>query len=417
MNFVVTEPVIGLSESPDDGARHLGTVVYGDRVEKINDADNAGWVKVAVLPEREREGFLPLHALEPVTTPSQDIDKEQFYAAVALAARVSAVDDEYLYGLAVAQSGLKNISNPVPGSDGFGPFQFSIARWADLVGRFGAEENITADDRSVPFAQVVLAARYTRLLTDGLKTALKREPQLNELFAAHLLGEDAGRIVLAGDHATFIDTALQNAPGAAALRKAVADNPQIFPQGNQTTIAQALAAAATKLQPGLDAAAQVKARLNPPGAPAPGPIQLNLRSVDPKRLAIAQMIVSAFADAGFDDIHQAAALANAIRESGLIPTKENIALPKEFSVGLFQMNMMGGGRGSHNTELELKDPNINIGIVVKAAQNIRDQLGRNFRQAKTIEEAVGSFVRDFENPKNPQAEIALRLTTAKQLLA
>jgi hypothetical protein len=416
MIFTVKETDVSLSQAPRDDAPAVDVVVGGDQVEQIGDSESPGWVKVALLPEKKLEGFLPLHALEPVAPPSPEIDEEQFYAAAALAARVSAVDDEYLYGLAVAQSGLKNIPSPVPGSDGSGPFQFSIARWADLVGRFGMEENITADDRSDPFTQVVLAARYTRLLTDAVKTALNRDPKLNELFLAHLLGEDAGPVVLAAQPGTSIVAASTNKPGAADAQKAIADNPQIFKAGNRTIISQALNDAGVELQKGLNAAAQVKARPNPPGAPAPGPIQLNLSSIDPKRVAVAEMIINAFANAGFDNIHQAAALANAIRESGLIPTKEHIAEPKEFSVGLFQLNMRGG-RGSHNTEPQLQDPSTNINVVINAAKNSGERFGRTFPTAKTIDEAVGSFVRDFEKPANQEAEIALRLTTARKLLA
>lgn len=414
MIFTVKETDVSLSQAPRDDAPAVDVVVGGDQVEQTGDSESPGWVKVALLPEKKLEGFLPLYALEPVATPSPVIDEEQFYAAVALAARVSAVDDEYLYGLAVAQSGLKNIPSPVPGSDGSGPFQFSITRWADLVGRFGAEENITADDRSDPFAQVVLAARYTQLLTETLKTALKRDPQLNELFVAHLLGEDAGPIMLAGDHATSIDTALQNAPGTATSDKAVSDNPQIFPQVNQTTITQALAAAAAKLQPGLNAAAQLKVRLNPPGPPAPGPIHLNLPRLSSDQTASAQKIMSAFANAGFDEIHQVCALANAMRESNLNPSQVN--RKGEHSVGLFQLNIQGG-RGAGHEEAELLDPDRNIAIVVAAARNPHDPFGRSFPQAKTIEEAIGSFVRDFENPKDPTDEITIRLTTARRLLA
>ena len=222
-----------------------------------------------------------MRALQPEAPPTPDIDAEQFYAAAALTARVSAVDDEYLFGLAAALSGLKNIPSSVAGSDGFGPFQFSIARWADLVGRFGADEDITVDARSDPFAQIVIAARYIRLLTNSLKTALRRDPQLNELFLGHLLGEDAAPVVLAAPSPRRLSTRRRRASRVHAdVQKAVADNPQIFQNGNQTAIAQALAAAAAKLQPGLNAASQVKAKLNLPGIPTPAPIQLNSQQQD-----------------------------------------------------------------------------------------------------------------------------------------
>ncbi len=279
--FIVKEDEISLSQEPKDDARVIGVLLADDRVEQIGDPESAGWVKVARLPEKKLVGFLPLRALQPDAPPSPDIDEAQFYDAVALAARVSTVDDEYLYGLAVALSGLKNIPCSVAGSDGFGPFQFSLARWADLVGRFGADQDITEDARSDPFAQLVLAAGYANLLKDILKTALSREPKLTELFLAHLLGEDAGPLVLAAaDTTTPIDLASKGKPGAADAQKAVTENPQIFQHGILTTIAQALVAAEAKLQPGLDAASKLKAKLNPPGAPVPAPIQLNPNQQD-----------------------------------------------------------------------------------------------------------------------------------------
>lgn len=279
--FIVKEDETSLFEKPRIDADAVGVLLRDDQVEQTGDSESPGWVKVARLPEKKLEGFLPLRALKPEAPPSPEIDEEQFYAAAALAARVSSADDEYLFGLAVALSGLKNIPSPVAGSDGFGPFQFSVARWADLVARFGADEDITTDSRPDPFAQIVLAARYDRLLTDILKTTLHREPNLNELFVAHLLGEDAAPVVLAtADLATSIDSASKGKPGAADAQRAVADNPQTFQRGIQTTITQALDAAAAKLQPGLDAASRLKAKLNPPAAPAPGSVSLDPKQQD-----------------------------------------------------------------------------------------------------------------------------------------
>jgi hypothetical protein len=220
-----------------------------------------------------------------------------------------------------AQSGVKNAASSVPGSDAFGPFQFSVARWADLVARFGAEENITADDRSDPFDQVVLAARYSLSLADALKTVLGRDPDLNELYLAHLLGEDGGRAVLTASPATPVDTALQTKLDAVSVRKLVADNPSILQQGGQTaTLSQALGAAAAALGPGLSEAAALDARLNPQEVPvAPGELNFSSITAASKR-AMAQKIVDAFANAGFDTIRQATAVATAIKESGLCPT-------------------------------------------------------------------------------------------------
>jgi hypothetical protein len=416
MIYVVNVAVIGLSETPEDGAPHpAGTVIEGDKVEKIADAEVLGWMRVRVLGGAPREGFLPLHALEPAAPPGPDIDQDQFFVAATLAARVFGTDNQYLYALAAAQSGVKNAASSVAGSDAFGPFQFSVARWADLVARFGAEENITADDRSDPFDQVVLAARYSRTLADALKTALGRDPALTELYLAHLLGEDGGRAVLTASPATPVDTALQTKLDAASVRKLVADNPQILQQGGRAaTLSEALDAAAAALRPGLNEAASLDARLNPQGA-AVIPGELNFSSIAASKRAMAQKIVDAFANAGFDTIRQATAVATAIKESGLNPTIPNVTT-KEHSVGLFQLNMKGG-RGAGHSEAELQNADTNIGIVIAAARDPHDPFGRDLARANTLEEVVQAFVVDFENPANKPQEISDVLRLARPLLA
>lgn len=415
MIFKVKEAAIALRTAPDNKASVVDMLVEGQEVEKIADApENRDWIKVRVLENKE-EGFLLLSALDQAPSPSADIDQDQFFVAVTLAARVFGTDNQYLYALAAAQSGVKNLAGSVPGSDAFGPFQFSAARWADLVARFGAEENITVDDRSDPFEQVVLAARYSRALADALKTALGHDPVLNELYLAHLLGEDGGRAVLTASPATPVDTALQTKLDAANARKLVADNPSILQQGGRTaTLSQALDAADAALQPGLSEAAVLDARLNPQeAAAAPGSLNFSSIATAPKR-AMAQKIVDAFSSAGFDTIRQAVAVATAIKESGLIPTIVNRR--GELSVGLFQLNIHGG-RGTGHTESALVDPDTNIGIVIAAAGDPHDRFGRNLARANTLEQVVHAFVFDFEKPKDKPQENSDVLRLVRPLLA
>jgi hypothetical protein len=129
---------------------------------------------------------------------------------------------------------------------------------------------------------------------------------------------------------------------------------------------------------------------------------------------MAQKIVDAFANAGFNQIKQATAVATARKESGLDPTIVNAR--GEHSVGLFQLNTQGG-RGAGHSDAELKDPDANIAIVIAAARNPRDPFGRNFAQANTLEEAVHTFVVDFENPKDIPTEISDVLGLARPLLS
>lgn len=179
-------------------------------------------------------------------------------------------------------------------------------------------------------------------------------------------------------------------------------------------MSQALDAAAEVLQPGLNEAAQLDARVNPPEVAAPG--ALNLTTIDPGLpTEMAQKIIIAFANANFNTIKQATAVATAKHESGLIPTKINPV--GEHSVGLFQLNTQGSGRGSGHDDAELKDPDTNIRIVLTAALDPHDPFGRNFAAAKTLEQSVNAFIIDFENPRDKPTEIADVLRIARQLLS
>jgi uncharacterized protein (TIGR02594 family) len=141
-------------------------------------------------------------------------------------------------------------------------------------------------------------------------------------------------------------------------------------------------------------AATAKFKL-PPGIPA-------------DRQEIADMIITAFAAAGYGLVHQLAALANAIGESKLNPMAHNAK--GEDSIGLFQLNRKGGVGKGHSVE-ELQRPERNIALIIAEA-NRRPQ----FRNATTLEAAVDAFVRWIERPKDKEGEIARRLKTARKLM-
>jgi hypothetical protein len=108
-------------------------------------------------------------------------------------------------------------------------------------------------------------------------------------------------------------------------------------------------------------------------------------------------------------IQQAAALANAIAESGLNPTAHNTT-GGEDSVGLFQLNRNGGEGAGHTVE-ELEDHVKNIEIVVSKVKSIGD-----FTTAQILDDAVAAFVAKFERPNDPNAAIAQRQAIAHRLL-
>jgi len=138
--------------------------------------------------------------------------------------------------------------------------------------------------------------------------------------------------------------------------------------------------------------------------------RFNLSVAPAGREDIAEMIIGKFRDAGFGLFQQAAAVANAIAESNLVPTAH--ATHGEDSVGLFQLNR-NGGVGTRFSVAELADPATNIKITIDELKTKYPAFGA----ASSLEDAVTVFVRKFERPANTAAEIVKRLNLAQHLLA
>lgn len=140
------------------------------------------------------------------------------------------------------------------------------------------------------------------------------------------------------------------------------------------------------------------------GASPPG--RVNLSSLGADQKVMAQKILNAFYAAGFGLYQQVAALANAMAESSLNPKKVN-QNSREDSVGLFQLNRMGG-RGADFSVAQLQDPDFNIKATIDAISRYP-----SFEAADSLDSAVGEFVRRFEQPKDEVAAIAERQQIAR----
>jgi hypothetical protein len=136
--------------------------------------------------------------------------------------------------------------------------------------------------------------------------------------------------------------------------------------------------------------------------------QLNLTGLTPGQQSIATQIASAFAQAGFGTLQQAAAIANAMAESSLNPAAQSPA--PEDSVGLFQLNI-GGGLGAGYTPAQLKDPVTNIQIILSECQKYP-----GFGSSTDIATANQIFVSQIERPADIPGQIAKRLSIAEGLL-
>jgi uncharacterized protein (TIGR02594 family) len=153
--------------------------------------------------------------------------------------------------------------------------------------------------------------------------------------------------------------------------------------------------------------------LNAAQPPATGPAaegNIKLNQFNAQQQAAAKLIVSKFATAGFDQIHQITAVANALKESSLNPGAQTHTSAED-SIGLFQLNMRKGLGVGHSLS-DLLDAGKNTDIIIGVCKTTPE-----FRNASTLDAAVAAFVNFIERPANKPAEIADRLQKAKTLMA
>jgi len=136
-------------------------------------------------------------------------------------------------------------------------------------------------------------------------------------------------------------------------------------------------------------------------------VGVNLGSLSAAKQEMAKLITSKFSAAGYGAIQQIAAVANAIAESDLNPN--SVADQGELSVGLFQLNI-NGGLGSGHTVAELKNPLLNIEIILQEAKKFDA-----FKNATSIFDAIDVFVRKVERPANPGTQVQKRVKIAERL--
>lgn len=168
-----------------------------------------------------------------------------------------------------------------------------------------------------------------------------------------------------------------------ALDQALDDTRELFPQKGPAKDVKPIAGAGADVESGVAGVGAVTGRSD-----------------------MARLIVESFAKAGYNQIQQIAALANAIEESGLDPTVK--AAGDEQSFGLFQINLRGVGVGQ-NPE-DLKNPQFNTDLIIREANKT------GLKNAATLEEAVRIFVTEIERPADQRTAIAKRLATAQKLM-
>ncbi|WP_458764644.1 phage tail tip lysozyme [Cupriavidus basilensis] len=138
------------------------------------------------------------------------------------------------------------------------------------------------------------------------------------------------------------------------------------------------------------------------------PGRADLSSLNANQKVMAQKILNAFFVAGYGLYQQVAAVANAKAESNLKPDAHALTASED-SVGLFQLNRMGG-EGKNFSVAQLSDPDFNIKVTIDAVSRFR-----SFRAADSLDSAVDEFVRRFERPADTDAAVAARQRIAHSL--
>jgi hypothetical protein len=270
VTFVVTEPG-PLHAAANDAAPVIDFVERDLTVTEISPAeagdpsaaDKPDWIAVQ-LPTGEK-GFLHRAAVKPLQAAPEEIDQNVFFTQLRfeVASPFGRADHHYLFALAAAESGIKNLPAS-PGSDAIGPFKYSTDRWAELVAEYGAlPPPITTTDRSDLAKQIEMAAREAHGDADKIEQLVGRPAQYNELYLIHQVGLAAGQTLLAisKDHAEMaVEEALrQGGMTAEDAAKLVQGHPIL-----NGSLAEILDAAANALTQGFNQAAELALRLDPP---------------------------------------------------------------------------------------------------------------------------------------------------------
>ena len=118
----------------------------------------------------------------------------------------------------------------------------------------------------------------------------------------------------------------------------------------------------------------------------------------------AAIIEREFLAAGYSATLVAAAIVNAIAESGLNP---KAAGDGGWSIGLFQMNRKAGAGRGHSVQ-ELEDPTSNARILLSVEKKALDKVEAAVKAGAGVAEAAGLFAQYVERPRDTLGEKAKR---------
>jgi hypothetical protein len=398
---------------------HAGDVV--DTFDTDGDFIKVQLINVPGQPS----GWVSKSAVGPAAPANTAIDKELFARACWRDSLFFGVNAHYLAGVAELRS--RVTANAI--GNQIGPFGLLPEEWAAdwkienlTVDKFPADAINSWRMQSKMFALMTRAAEE-----EFAKANNDARPSAIDLYLVQIVGTAALKALNGDPNKPLLEIVNGVAPTALPLGNASAAGlvkrhcqllgvPAANPTGGEVK-AQAIAGLSSALATmasfvvgtGASVLQDADSTVTADGL---GALNMDSKKIPPNRKPMAQKIVAAFASEGFGGIQQAAALANAIAESGLNPAAASPVTENEASFGLFQCNTRGGGLGSKFTPEQLIDPDTNIRIIINEVKKFPA-----FGKASTLLDAVTAFVVNVERPADKPGAIATRMGIAQTLIA
>ena len=141
-----------------------------------------------------------------------------------------------------------------------------------------------------------------------------------------------------------------------------------------------------------------------------GSISDSITGLTSPQKANAAIIEKEFLNAGHSATVTAAAIVNALAESGLNATA---AGDSGASIGLFQMNRVGGAGRGHSIQ-ELEDPSNNARILLSVERSALAKLEAAVKAGAGVAETAGLFAVYVERPRDTLGEKARRAASVAE---
>lgn len=181
---------LDLKNAPDDSATPVARVFKNDVGELLTQTDDQAWLELVFRDDllADRRGWTRLtNAGQTNLVEADHPDRRELNLWAFLKGCVDAeiwvnqqpgiapffLSADYLIALASIETGLKNLPNRRPDSDGVGPFQLSSQHWDTFVTEAGSQLGFDDDDRDDPLDQIFGAAYHVAQTIKAISNGIK----------------------------------------------------------------------------------------------------------------------------------------------------------------------------------------------------------------------------------------------------